>query len=397
MVLPFNIEYRINIELIEYRKIPDNKCKRTLNIQFILGPHLKKQSSTINSMPRNFQDYFRPDPDEEEEEEALNFYKTTNKLMEKEIETLKYHVKEAEQDITALQVNETNGNSTLMEPEYEFEEGKIKCCKIDSTENDFFDYQKVGLEEEQLKNQIRDLARDILGTKKEMDNLKKEEEYYKNQVEILNQIFLHVLDLDSDEKENILGIERHIDIERVFADSDKISKSLNIENDNSEHNMSGRKEAKDKMISTRRVFGATSAFSHGFFSIEQAEMILRTLKREKKYLDETNLQVWSKFLEKLVTVLLQKLNDKERQLQTQEKKGRTLKERINYLEKYCHSDESDSYKKSATSCNFERQSSLPASTIFQLGGSSECEEVKIDFEQPVSLINPNYIPPSDQI
>ena len=31
------------------------------------------------------------------------------------------------------------------------------------------------------------------------------------------------------------------------------------------------------------------------------------------------------------------------------------------------------------------------------GNSDFDEEVKIDFEQPISLINPNYIPPSDQI
>ena len=318
--------------------------------------------------------------------------------MKKEIETLKYHVKEAEQDIIALKANESNGNSIILKSEDEFEEDKMNNGKFETTEKGFFDYQNVGLEEKQLMNQIKDLSRDILGTKKEMDSLRKEEEYYKNNVEILNEIFLHLLDLDSDEKEKFLHFERHIDIERVFADNHKISKALNIENDSSKPNTTDKKEAKNKMISTRRVFGTKSPFSHGLFSFEQIEMILRTLKREKKYLDETNLQVWSKFLEKLVIVLLQNFSDKERHLQSQEKKGKTLNERIHYVEKYCHSDESNSSKKSAKTYTFERKFSLPTITeALQVGGSSSHDEVKIDFEQPVSLINPNYIPPSDQI
>ena len=58
-----------------------------------------------HSLSNEFQEYFSLHSDEDDKEindELLQFYSSTNKLMEKEIEALKCNLKEAEQDIVTL-------------------------------------------------------------------------------------------------------------------------------------------------------------------------------------------------------------------------------------------------------------------------------------------------------
>merc|ERR1712150_62719 len=103
--------------------------------------------------------------------------------------------------------------------------------------------------------------------------------------------------------------------------------------------------------------------------------------------DETSLQIWFEFLEKLAIVLLQKLIDKTLLLKNQEQKGTTLEKRIDCLKNSrCleNSDEDTTALDSST-----KNESHP---ICALSQSLQGDDLKVDFEQPISLINPNYIP-----
>ena len=176
----------------------------------------------------------------------------------------------------------------------------------------------------------------------------------------------------------------------------KLFNELNLEQSNSSKSGTiNRKERKGKaVIRSRQRFSIPGSQSQGLFSIEQVERILKTLKREKKYLDETNLQVWSKFLEKLLIELLQKFHDKSLYTQNQEKKGKALTQRIRYLEKFCVSEKTN---ESVIDESRTNSSVLIPHMVRSKESSNYDEDVKIDFEQPISLINPNYVPPSDQI
>ena len=50
-----------------------------------------------------------------------------------------------------------------------------------------------------------------------------------------------------------------------------------------------------KTPNIQRIIGVHEPYSYGLFSIGQIERILKILKREKKYLDEPNLQIWFEF------------------------------------------------------------------------------------------------------
>ena len=256
----------------------------------------------------SFQEYFSLEAAEKDDndENSLELYTSTNRLIEREIEVLKCHVLEAEKDIITLTANETN-----LQPDFSSDDsndGNMSENKI-QTKLSGIEYEPSKSEEIRLNLQIKDLLKDISDTKKEMERLKDEEEYYKNQVECSNQVFLHVLGLDFDYKKHVNNYNLGLDLERLFADSYKLSQDLQKENEispkNMKHKWTVRASKRQKFLSV------ADAYSYGWFSIEQIERILRMLKREKKYLDETNLHLMSKVLEKLAVVLLHKLADKK--------------------------------------------------------------------------------------
>ena len=353
-----------------------------------------------HSLSNEFQEYFSLHSDEDDKEindELLQFYSSTNKLMEKEIEALKCNLKEAEQDIVTLKSNQTELSyiNTKNSKDVELENNGITEIRYHSTKDNDADIKTQEDQEEKQLNQLKVLSRDIMYTKKEMLCIREEENYYKNQIDILNEVLLHLLESKSGKKTE--NWEKLIDFERILTDSLKLSTELNLENiDLSKVPHIDKKERRSRKAARgwQHRYGLSGCNSQGLFSIDQVERILKTLKREKKYLDETNLEVWSKFLEKLLIELLQKHHDKSLCNQNQDKKRRSLNKRLRYLEKLCCLDDSNQ------SHIDESQSSAD---VFDLqlvrtkGNSDFDEDVRIDFEQPISLVNPNYIPPSDQI
>ena len=360
---------------------------------------MKKALVKSKSLSSKFPEYFPRHSDEDErptDEETLQFYSSTNKLIEKEIEALKYNLKEAEQDVVTLKSNNILRSRSSIE--------ELMDDDFENTVNDEIVYQSTNEysavnetnqgDEEELKNQLKALSRDIMYTKTEMSCIRAEEEYYKDQIDILNEAFLYLL--QSKDQKNKEGDKQSIDFERIITDSLKLSIDLTLENLNTSKNSKiDTKERRNKnFVRTRQHYAMSGSQCNGLFSIEQVERILKTLRREKKYLDDTNLQVWSKILEKLLIELLDKYNDKSLCNQNQEKKRNTLIKRIRHLEKFGCSDE--------TSPNLldesqENQGGVVPHLARSKGNSDFDEDVKIDFEQPISLINPNYIPPSDQI
>ena len=360
---------------------------------------MKKPLVKSHSLSSKFKEYFPLHSDEDEEgkeDEVLDFYASTNKLIEKEIEALKYNLKEAEQDIETLKSNNVKKSKIgLKDPEDDDSDNNPndKIQKY-SSNKDNIGQEMPQDDNEDLKRHLKALSRDIMYTKKEMLCIKEEEEYYKNQIDILNEVFSYLLEPKL--KSRTDDCKKLIDLEAVFTDSLKHFNELNLEQSTlSKSGTFGRKQRQNKaLVRSRQRFSIPGSHSQGLFSVEQVERILKTLKREKKYLDETNLQVWSKFLEKLLIELLQKFHDKSLYTQNQEKKRKALTQRIRYLEKFCLSDKTkdDVINESRTNPNV-----LIPHLIRPKESSNYDEDVKIDFEQPISLINPNYIPPSDQI
>ena len=331
------------------------------------------------------------------DDETLQFYSSTNKLIEKEIEALKYNLKEAEQDIMTMKSNNVLRSRMSLEEfnDDEFENNVNDEIVYQSTnENDDMNEMNQA-DEENLRNKLKVLSRDIMYTKKEMSCIRAEEEYYKDQIDILNEAFLYLLHPKGqiNEKDD----KQSIDFERIITDSLKLSIDLTLENLNTSKNpkTNDTKERRNKnFVKTRQHYAMSGSQCNGLFSLEQVERILKTLKREKKYLDDTNLQVWSKILEKLLIELLDKYNDKSLCNQNQEKKRKTLIKRIRHLEKFGCSDETNPNLLDESQ---ENHGGVVPNLGRSKGNSDFDEEVKIDFEQPISLINPNYIPPSDQI
>ena len=353
-----------------------------------------------HSLSNEFQEYFSLHSDEDDKEindELLQFYSSTNKLMEKEIEALKCNLKEAEQDIVTLKSNQTELSyiNEKSSEDVDLRNNDITEIRYPSAKDNDAEIKTQEDQEEKQLNQLKALSRDIMYTKKEMLCIREEEKYYKNHIDILNEVFLHLLESKSGNKAE--DREKLIDFERILTDSLKHSTELNLEKiDLSKIPYIDKKERRSRKAARgwQHRYGMSGCNSQGLFSIDQVERILKTLKREKKYLDETNLQVWSKILEKLLIELLQKYYEKSLCNQNQDKKRRSLNKRLRYLEKLCCPDDCNQ------SLIDESQSNAD---VFDLqlvrtkGNSDFDEDVRIDFEQPISLINPNYIPPSDQI
>ena len=345
-------------------------------------------------MSPELHEYLHPNDssDDEKVEEALTFHKSTNRLIKKEIDALCSHIQEAEKDIaTYWKDNNTeafpdtiSGPTTLDDASHEKCLFGLTSDMVDMVSND----ESENSDDASLRNQIKDLSKDILNTKKEMIKLKWDEECYKEQVDIINQILLRLLSPNHNGINRQSDYEVYCDLERTFADSCKLTIDLEEEFKHSIKRKGRKKGEKFKTPNIQKIISVHESYSYGLFSIGQIERILKILKREKKYLDEPNLQIWFEFLEKLALVLLQKLIDKTLLLKNQEQKATTLEKRIDFLKNSRYQENSD-----------EDTMALDSSTKNECypGQTLQGDDLKVDFEQPISLINPNYIPPSDQI
>ena len=332
--------------------------------------------------------YPKQSSDDEIVEETLTFYKSTNRLIQKEIDALRSHVQEAEQDMATLKDNNIQAIPDSISGQKTLEDTPYEECEFDLAADMVGRDQSENPDDDHLRNQIKDLSKDILNTKKEMKKLKCDEECYKEQVDIVNQIFLCLLSSNNDGVKIQSDYEAYCDLERTFADSCKLTRDLEEELQYSTKTKGRRKGETVKTPSIQRIIGAHESYSYGLFSIGQIERILKILKREKKYLDEPNLQIWFEFLEKLAVVLLQKLIDKTLLLKNQEQKGTTLEKRIDCLKNSRCLENSD--KDTMALDSSTKHECYPSQSL-------QGDDLKVDFEQPISLINPNYIPPSDQI
>ena len=361
---------------------------------------MKKTLAKSQSLSNEFQEYFSLQSDEDDkgvDDEVLEFYSSTNKLIEREIEAMKLNLQEAEQDIVTLRSNRTEAPNFDLKDSVDVDLENIDTSEIKwfSTTDKDIEEQAQEDEEEHLLRKLKAISRDIRYTKNEMLCVKEEEEYYKNHIDILNEVFLYLLEPKSGKGTDTC--KQFIDFERAFTDSLKLSNELNFETTNVPRSSNiDRKDRKTKKVVRARQhrYGMPGSNSLGLFSVEQVERILKTLKREKKYLDENNMEVWSKILEKLLIELLQKYDDKAVCNQNQEKKRKSLIKRLRYLEKFCCPNGSNENQVDESQTNSEVFDPYLARTKASLDVD---EEVSIDFEQPISLINPNYIPPSDQI
>ena len=342
-------------------------------------------------MSPELHEYLHPNDssDDEKVEETLSFHKSTNRLIQKEIDALCSHIQEAEQDIaTYWKDNNTEAVPDTLSGQKTLDDTSYERCEFDQATDMVSKDQSKNLDDDCLRNQIKDLSKDILNTKKEMKRLKCDEECYKEQVDIINQIFLRLLSPNNNGINSQSDYDVYCDLERTFADSCKLTIDLEEEFKHPIKRKGRRKGEKVKTPNIQKIMSVHESYSYGLFSIGQIERILRILKREKKYLDEPNLQIWFEFLEKLAVVLLQKLIDKTLLLKNQEQKGTTLEKRIDCLKNSRCVENSD-----------ENTMTLDSSTKNECYSSQSLQgdDLKVDFEQPISLINPNYIPPSDQI
>ena len=231
-----------------------------------------------------------------------------------------------------------------------------------------------------------------------MNDTKEEAGYFKVYADILNHLFLFVLNLRSNVHTEGLNESRQIiDLEYMLRENCKLSRQLQTETKNSRTKKEDMKSAKltASQFSIRH-FAAEGA-PHGLFPLVQVERTLRIIKHEKMYLDKTNSVILSNYLQKVALVLLETLNEKVELSRNQEKIHSTLCGWARHLERQCEKSGlpmNDKEDHLPISIDRRYHSSPPAIQFIE---TLHCEDIKVDFEQPISLVNPNYIPPSDQI
>ena len=115
------------------------------------------------------------------------------------------------------------------------------------------------------------------------------------------------------------------------------------------------------------------------------------------YLDKTNSVILSNYLQKVALVLLETLSEKVELCRNQEKTHSTLCGWARHLERECEKSGLPLNEKGdhlPIGLDQPYRSRPPATQFIE---TLHYEDIKVDFEQPISLVNPNYIPPSDQI
>ena len=163
-------------------------------------------------------------------EETLTFHKSTNRLIQKEIDALRFHVQEAEQDMATLKDNIIQDIPDTIPGQKSLEDTSYERCEFDQSSDMGSKDESENSDDASLRNQIKDLSKDILNTKKEMKRLKCDEECYKEQVDIVNQIFLRLLSSNNNGiNKSKSDYEAYCDLERTFADSCKLGRDLEEE------------------------------------------------------------------------------------------------------------------------------------------------------------------------
>ena len=94
------------------------------------------------------------------------------------------------------------------------------------TEGYFYNYDK---KKNALMTQVSGQMWKCTKCKKEMKKLKCDEECYKEQVDIVNQIFLRLLSSNNNGVKIQSDFEAYCDLERTFADSCKLTRNLGEE------------------------------------------------------------------------------------------------------------------------------------------------------------------------
>ena len=163
----------------------------------------------------------------------------------------------------------------------------------------------------EIEKQLGDLNIDENAAKKNMNDTKEDAGYFKVYADILNHLFLFVLNLRSNVHTEGLNKSRQIiDLEYMLRENCKLSRQLQTETKNSRTKKEEKKSAKliASQFSLRHIAG--ECVTHGLFPLVQVERTLRIIKHEKMYLDETNSVILSNYLQKVALVLLETLNEK---------------------------------------------------------------------------------------
>ena len=178
-----------------------------------------------------------------------NLYQQNNRLLKSEIEALKFQVEETEKDIITLKTTHSNSRKMCVSARVNTKDFSNRAFKDESNATETIEEQPTEHELEELKYLLINLSSDVRNAKRAMDELKEEEGYYKEQLEIINQILLHILNLDSTSRNTIRNPWPHIDLERVITENCRLSQELQEEND---HSLKNKVELKSSKVETLR-------------------------------------------------------------------------------------------------------------------------------------------------